>query len=53
MIVPPLDPRYVRTFSGGTADNIAAMIQFHAPDQGAKLSGQAITIGGNTETFAP
>ena len=35
------------------ADDIAAMVQFLASEQGAKISGQAIAIDGHTETLAP
>jgi len=53
MIVLPLDPRYVRAISGGTAVNIAAIIQFLTFNQAAKTSRQAIAIGGHTEALPP
>jgi len=34
-----------------TADDIAAMVTFLASDAGAKISGQALTIDGNTESI--
>ena len=52
-MILPLDPRYLRAISGGTAVNITAMIQFLASDQGVKTSRQAIAIAGHTEALAP
>ena len=52
-MILPLDPSYLRAISGGTAVNIAAMIQFFTFDQGAKTSRQAIAIDGHTEALTP